>query len=86
MTTCAWCPAEATTTVVLEPARMGNIKTNTMHGPQWTTVKAAIETPACAACAGKADAKPGALRPDPRTLPAEGVQQTDIYDFLEDRP
>ena len=85
MTACAWCPAEATTTVVLEPARMGHVTTNTMHGAQWTTAKAAIEAPACAACAEKADAKPGALRLDPRTLPAEGVQQTTIYDFLEDR-
>ncbi len=86
MTTCAWCDAEATTTVVLEPARMGRITTNTMTGPQLTTVKKAITAPACAACASKADAKAGALRPDPRTLPADDVQQTTIYDFLEDRP
>ena len=84
MTTCAWCPAEATTTVVLEPARMGNIK-HAIHGVQHVVTKRSIEAPACAACAAKADAKTGALRPDPRTLPAEGVQQTDIYDFLEDR-
>ncbi len=84
MTACAWCANPATTTVMLEPARMGLIE-HPIHGPQKSVVKRAITTPACAACADKATLTPGVLQRDPRSVAAPD-QQTSIYDYLEDRP
>lgn len=81
MADCAWCGEPATTTVVLEPARMGFVK-HPIHGPQRTTVKKAITAACCAQHAQIRDGEPGVLRPDPRRTPASTDGQTTIYDML----
>lgn len=84
MNPCAWCGAPATTTVVLEPARMGTI-THPMLGPQRAVVKRQIDAAACAICARKATETPRKRHTDPRSVAAPD-RQTDIYDHLGETP